>query len=177
MLSHKNCSLRFPLCPLLHTCHRLFVLWCFLLEYWSSRVVNKTCSQQVCWWRECGLNQTARLCINVRFLQDFIVWPKWPVTESARQKRLRSKRLRPKRPDRKVLFWKFRMVFYNFCYHFWGQRGCWTCKCEQNDYYSALFHWTQANNLELVVRQNHGRPQGRTGISPCPEMGLRINIS
>ena len=35
-------------------------------------------------------NQTARLCINVRFLQDLIVWPKCPVTETAR----------PKRPDR-----------------------------------------------------------------------------
>ena len=24
----------------------------------------------------------------------------------------------------------------------------------------ALLHWTQANNFELVVRQNHGRPHG-----------------
>jgi len=25
----------------------------------------------------------------------------------------------------------------------------------------ALLHWTQANSFELVVRQSHGRPQGR----------------
>ena len=24
---------------------------------------------------------------------------------------------------------KFRMVFYNFCYQFWGQHCCWKCKC------------------------------------------------
>ena len=45
MLSHKNCSLRFRLCSLLHMYHRLFVLCRFLLEYWSSRVGNKTHSQ------------------------------------------------------------------------------------------------------------------------------------
>ena len=47
MLSHKNCSLRSPLCPLLHMYHRLFVLCRFLLGLWSSRVMNKTCSQRV----------------------------------------------------------------------------------------------------------------------------------
>jgi len=26
---------------------------------------------------------------------------------------------------------------------------------------SVLLHWTQANSFELVVRQCHGRPQGR----------------
>ena len=41
---------------------------------------------------ECALKQTARLCIHVRFLQDFIVWPKCPVTETSR----------PNRPDRIV---------------------------------------------------------------------------
>jgi len=25
----------------------------------------------------------------------------------------------------------------------------------------ALLHWTQANSFQLVVRQTHGRPQGR----------------
>jgi len=25
----------------------------------------------------------------------------------------------------------------------------------------ALLHWTQANSFELVVRQSHGRQQGR----------------
>jgi len=25
----------------------------------------------------------------------------------------------------------------------------------------VLLHWTQANSFELVVRQSHGRPQGR----------------
>ena len=31
----------------------------------------------------------------------------------------------------------------------------------------AILHWTQANSFELVVRQNHGRQQGReTGIFP-----------
>jgi len=24
----------------------------------------------------------------------------------------------------------------------------------------VLLHWTQANSFELVVRRNHGRPQG-----------------
>jgi len=42
---------------------------------------------------------------------------------------------------------KFRMVFYSFSYYFWGQHCCWTCKCEENDYYMALLHWTQANIL------------------------------
>ena len=32
----------------------------------------------------------------------------------------------------------------------------------------ALLHWTQANSFELVVSQNHGRPQGgQTSICPC----------
>jgi len=34
---------------------------------------------------------------------------------------------------------KFRMVFYNSCYYFWGQHCCWTCKCEKNDYYGCAF--------------------------------------
>jgi len=42
---------------------------------------------------------------------------------------------------------KSRMVFCNFCYYFWGQHCCWTCKCEENDYYSALLHWTQTNKF------------------------------
>jgi len=45
MLSHENCSLRSPSCPLLDMYYRLFVLCRFLLEYWSSRVGNKTCSR------------------------------------------------------------------------------------------------------------------------------------
>jgi len=31
----------------------------------------------------------------------------------------------------------------------------------------VLLRWTQANSFELVVRQSHGRPQGRqTGVNP-----------
>jgi len=38
----------------------------------------------------------------------------------------------------------------------------------------ALSHWTQANSSELMVRRNHGRPQGReTGILPCLEIGTK----
>jgi len=29
---------------------------------------------------------------------------------------------------------KFKMVFYNFCYYFWGQHCCWTCKSDKNGY-------------------------------------------
>jgi len=36
----------------------------------------------------------------------------------------------------------------------------------------ALLHWTQANSFEVVVCQNHGRPQGvKTGICPSLEIG------
>ena len=28
------------------------------------------------------------------------------------------------------------------------------------NFYSAFLHWTQARTIELVVCQNHGRPQG-----------------
>jgi len=31
------------------------------------------------------------------------------------------------------------VFFYNFCYYFWGQHCCWTCKCETNDYYGCAF--------------------------------------
>ena len=40
----------------------------------------------------------------------------------------------------------------------------------------ALLHWTQANSFELVVRQNHGHPQGgsKTGICPSQlEIGTK----
>ena len=43
--------------------------WVECLDLWKPTVW---------WWRECALNQTARLCNNVRFLQDFIAWPKRP---------------------------------------------------------------------------------------------------
>jgi len=38
----------------------------------------------------------------------------------------------------------------------------------------ALLHWTQANSFELVVRQNHGRPQcGQNGHFPLPGIGTK----
>jgi len=42
----------------------------------------------------------------------------------------------------------------------------------------AILHWTQANSFALVVRQNHGRPQGReTGIFPPSwNLGLRTKL-
>ena len=67
-----------------------------------------TCSS-LWWWRVCSLNQTARLCINVTFLQDFIFWPRCPVTETARPNRPerngsdrngQTESTRPNRPDR-----------------------------------------------------------------------------
>jgi len=74
MLSHKNCSLRSPLCPLLHMYHRLFVLCRFLLEYWSSLVGNKTCSQhnyQRWAWTGSGLDILQDTC---DFLDQDWIW-------------------------------------------------------------------------------------------------------
>jgi len=33
--------------------------------------------------------------------------------------------------------WEWFSIISYYC---WGQHCCWTCKCEKNDYYSALLH-------------------------------------
>jgi len=44
----------------------------------------------------------------------------------------------------------------------------------------VILHWTEANSVELVVRQKHGRPQGvKTGAIPGgnrPPYNLQINF-
>jgi len=55
------------------------------------------------------------------------------------------------------------MVFYNFCYSFQViiVAKHVNAKIKTIMAMGVLLHETQANSFELVVRQNHGRPQGR----------------
>ena len=55
------------------------------------------------------LSMFALKCEHVRFLHDFIVWPKCPQTETAQTETAQTETdqtesARPKRPDRNVLF-------------------------------------------------------------------------
>jgi len=60
---------------------------------------------------------------HVRFLQDFIVWPKCLETETTKTEKSRDRKgqaemTRPRRPDRKVLFRPAQVWFWSTCGHF-----------------------------------------------------------
>jgi len=70
---------------------------------------------------------------------------------------------------------KFRMVFYNFCYYFQGQQCCWSCKSEENDYYSALLIFTLNSSNQFWTRGT-SKPwasAGGNGHLPLLEIGAK----
>ena len=67
---------------------------------------------------------------------------------------------------------KFRMVFYTFCYYFLRRHYCWTCKCEENNYYGCAF---TLNSTKTVLNtwyvKTMGGCRGRTSICPLGNWG------
>jgi len=78
------------------------ICWCWF-NCWILDHVCSFCSFFKIKSRLVDLSTFALKCERVRFLQDFIVWPKCPQTETAQTETARSKR-----PDRKVAYptWK-----------------------------------------------------------------------
>jgi len=65
---------------------------------------------------------------------------------------------------------KCRAFSCNFCYCFWGQHCCWTCKCEKNDYHGCAFTLNSSKQF-----RTRGTSKPSAFASPW-KSGLRIKI-